>query len=217
MELKKWLGRQFMEKQKQLKATLQKEQMLKWESAKKLVMTRLEILNEELSLESGRKIVHHISGRIKTSESLKTKLKKKGYNVSPEEAGELINDIVGVRAVCLFEDDLYRILDALLFSQEIRIVKIKDYIQNPKNSGYRSLHVIVKIPIMFSKKQQWVTVEIQLRTTAMDYWAELDYQFRYKKAEKKADVIGEELKNYSLLIEELDQKMMTLRNQISAI
>ena len=206
-----------MEKQKQLKATLQKEQMLKWESAKKLVMTRLEILNEELSLESGRKIVHHISGRIKTSESLKTKLKKKGYNVSPEEAGELINDIVGVRAVCLFEDDLYRILDALLFSQEIRIVKIKDYIQNPKNSGYRSLHVIVKIPIMFSKKQQWVTVEIQLRTTAMDYWAELDYQFRYKKAEKKADVIGEELKNYSFLIEELDQKMMTLRNQIAAI
>lgn len=217
MELKKWLGRQFMEKQKQLKATLQKEQMLKWESAKKLVMTRLEILNEELSLESGRKIVHHISGRIKTSESLKTKLKKKGYNVSPEEAVELINDIVGVRAVCLFEDDLYRILDALLFSQEIRIVKIKDYIQNPKNSGYRSLHVIVKIPIMFSKKQQWVTVEIQLRTTAMDYWAELDYQFRYKKAEKKADVIGEELKNYSFLIEELDQKMMTLRNQIAAI
>jgi len=206
-----------MEKQKQLKAILQKEQMLKWESAKKLVMTRLEILNEELSLESGRKIVHHISGRIKTSESLKTKLKKKGYNVSPEEAGELINDIVGVRAVCLFEDDLYRILDALLFSQEIRIVKIKDYIQNPKNSGYRSLHVIVKIPIMFSKKQQWVTVEIQLRTTAMDYWAELDYQFRYKKAEKKADVIGEELKNYSFLIEELDQKMMTLRNQIAAI
>ncbi len=206
-----------MEKQKQLKATLQKEQMLKWESAKKLVMTRLEILNEELSLESGRKIVHHISGRIKTSESLKTKLKKKGYNVSPEEAVELINDIVGVRAVCLFEDDLYRILDALLFSQEIRIVKIKDYIQNPKNSGYRSLHVIVKIPIMFSKKQQWVTVEIQLRTTAMDYWAELDYQFRYKKAEKKADVIGEELKNYSFLIEELDQKMMTLRNQIAAI
>ena len=206
-----------MEKQKQLKATLQKEQMLKWESAKKLVMTRLEILNEELSLESGRKIVHHISGRIKTSESLKTKLKKKGYNVSPEEAGELINDIVGVRAVCLFEDDLYRILYALLFSQEIRIVKIKDYIQNPKNSGYRSLHVIVKIPIMFSKKQQWVTVEIQLRTTAMDYWAELDYQFRYKKAEKKADVIGEELKNYSFLIEELDQKMMTLRNQIAAI
>ena len=206
-----------MEKQKQLKATLQKEQMLKWESAKKLVMTRLEILNEELSLESGRKIVHHISGRIKTSESLKTKLKKKGYNVSPEEAGELINDIVGVRAVCLFEDELYWILDALLFSQEIRIVKIKDYIQNPKNSGYRSLHVIVKIPIMFSKKQQWVTVEIQLRTTAMDYWAELDYQFRYKKAEKKADVIGEELKNYSFLIEELDQKMMTLRNQIAAI
>ena len=206
-----------MEKQKQLKATLQKEQMLKWESAKKLVVTRLEILNEELSLESGRKIVHHISGRIKTSESLKTKLKKKGYNVSPEEAVELINDIVGVRAVCLFEDDLYRILDALLFSQEIRIVKIKDYIQNPKNSGYRSLHVIVKIPIMFSKKQQWVTVEIQLRTTAMDYWAELDYQFRYKKAEKKADVIGEELKNYSFLIEELDQKMMTLRNQIAAI
>ena len=70
---------------------------------------------------------------------------------------------------------------------------------------------------MFSKKQQWVTVEIQLRTTAMDYWAELDYQFRYKKAEKKADVIGEELKNYSFLIEELDQKMMTLRNQIAAI
>lgn len=206
-----------MGKQKQLKVTLHKEQMLKWESAKRLVMTRLEILNEELSLESGRKIVHHISGRIKTSESLKTKLKKKGYHVPPDEAGELINDIVGVRAVCLFEDDLYRILDALLFSQEIRIIKIKDYIKNPKNSGYRSLHVIVKIPIMFSKMQQWVTVEIQLRTTAMDYWAELDYQFRYKKAEKKADVIGEELKNYSLLIEELDQKMMTLRNQIAAI
>ena len=95
----------------------------------------------------------------------------RGYHASVFEAEEYLNDIVGVRAVCLFEDDLYRILDALLYSQDIRIVKIKDYIKNPKNSGYRSLHVIIKMPVVLMKKQQWVTVEIQLRTSAMDYWA----------------------------------------------
>lgn len=205
------------EKQKKSVKKGEKENQLKWESAMKLVMTRLEILNAELSMEHNRRIMQHISGRVKSEKSIREKLKKKGFFVQPEEAEGILNDIVGVRAVCLFEDDLYKIMDSLLFSQEIRIVKIKDYIQTPKASGYRSLHIILKIPIVFSKKEQWVTVEIQLRTSAMDYWAELDYQFRYKKTGKNAAAIGEDLKKYSLLIEELDQNMLTLREKIAAI
>ena len=204
-----------MEKQKGKYTDYPIQQVLKWNAAKKLVISRLEIIQDDLSAESGRKIIQSISGRIKSEQSVAAKLKKKGYHASVFEAEEYLNDIVGVRAVCLFEDDLYRILDALLYSQDIRIVKIKDYIKNPKNSGYRSLHVIIKMPVVLMKKQQWVTVEIQLRTSAMDYWAELDYQFRYKKTDKRAEDIGEELKKYSLLIEEVDHKMMFLRNQIA--
>lgn len=206
-----------MEKQKAKHSDYPLQQILKWNAAKKLVMSRLEIIHDDLSLESERKIIQSITGRTKSEESVLAKLKKKGYHASVFEAEDYLNNIVGVRAVCLFEDDLYRILDALLYSQEIRIVKIKDYIKNPKNSGYRSLHVIIKMPVVLAKKQHWVTVEIQLRTSAMDYWAELDYQFRYKKTDKRAEAIGEELKKYSLLIEEVDHKMIFLRNQIAAM
>ena len=118
-----------MEKQKGKYTDYPIQQVLKWNAAKKLVISRLEIIQDDLSAESDRKIIQSISGRIKSEQSVAAKLKKKGYHASVFEAEEYLNDIVGVRAVCLFEDDLYRILDALLYSQDIRIVKIKDYIK----------------------------------------------------------------------------------------
>ena len=130
---------------------------------------------------------------------------------------EKINDIIGVRGVCSFEDDVYRVAEVLSTHQDLKIIKRKDYIQQPKNSGYRSLHLIVEIPIYFQGEMQWIRAEIQLRTTAMDFWAGVDHQLRYKKGKKEAVLIGKELKEYSQAVAELDRKMVELRKRIDAI
>ncbi len=182
-----------------------------------VLTAKLEIANAELALVLGRDVLVHVNGRVKSIDSILAKCGKKGYEPTYESALEKINDIIGVRAVCSFEDDVYRMAQVLYTHQDLKILKRKDYIKAPKSSGYRSLHLIVEIPVYFQGKMEWVRAELQLRTPAMDFWAGVDHQLRYKKGKQEAILIGEELKQYSQVVAELDQKMMELRKRIDAI
>ena len=191
--------------------------LVKSNSAISMLLAKLEIANAELSMKLGRNVLINMCGRVKTIESIQAKCRKKGYDATYECAMEKINDIIGVRGVCSFEDDVYRVAEVLSTHQDLKIIKRKDYIQQPKNSGYRSLHLIVEIPIYFQGEMQWIRAEIQLRTKAMDFWAGVDHQLRYKKGKKEAVLIGKELKEYSQAVAELDRKMVELRKRIDAI
>ena len=191
--------------------------LVKSNSAISMLLAKLEIANAELSMKLGRNVLINMCGRVKTIESIQAKCRKKGYDATYECAMEKINDIIGVRGVCSFEDDVYRVAEVLSTHQDLKIIKRKDYIQQPKNSGYRSLHLIVEIPIYFQGEMQWIRAEIQLRTTAMDFWAGVDHQLRYKKGKKEAVLIGKELKEYSQAVAELDRNMVELRERIDAI
>ena len=181
------------------------------------LMSRLEILDRELSMSMNRSVIQKIAGRVKSLESIQAKLLRKGAEVSYETAIERINDIVGVRAVCFFMDDLYTVADAISSYQDLEIVKVKNYMQYPKKTGYRSLHLIVNLTIPFQGKSLEVKAEIQLRTLAMDYWAELDHQLRYKKENNKSKEIEKELKEYAVVMEAMDQKMLELRDKIKEV
>lgn len=128
-----------------------------------------------------------------------------------------VSDVVGVRAVCTYTDDLYRIGEMLCAQRDMRLLKKKDYIRNPKKSGYRSLHLIFQVPVSFQEEVRWIRIEVQLRTGAMDYWAGLDYQLQYKKENREAKNISRELKEYANAIEQIDSKVLELRKRIEAI
>lgn len=130
---------------------------------------------------------------------------------------EHVNDVVGVRAVCTYTDDLYQIGEMLCAQRDMRLVKRKDYIKNPKKSGYRSLHLIFQVPVSLQEEVRWMKIEVQLRTGAMDYWAGLDYQLQYKKENREAKNISRELKEYANAIEQIDSKVLELRKRIEAI
>lgn len=132
-------------------------------------------------------------------------------------AKEKLNDLIGIRIVCLFLDDVYEIAEMLKKQKDIKVIKEKDYIVKPKKNGYMSLHLIVEIPVCMGDKVEMKKVEIQIRTTAMDFWSVLEYQLLYKKNVKGADKVGKELKSYSDEIAALDQKMLKLRNRIESI
>lgn len=191
--------------------------MVQSECGISLVNAKLQIINAELSMRYGRKVINNKINRIKSYDSIVAKLERKGLEKRLEVVHEKINDLVGVRAICSYTDDLYQIADMLCNQKDVKLIKKKDYILNPKQSGYRSLHLIIEVPICFQNSTEWIKTEIQLRTSAMDYWAELDYQLRYKKGERKADIIGEELKNYASMIESMDSKVLELRKRIESI
>lgn len=182
-----------------------------------LLTAKLKIANAELALKLGRNVILNIYSRVKTLESIQAKCKKKGISPSYDRILEKMNDIIGVRAVCSFEDDIYRMQEILCSHQDMKILKKKDYIRHPKSSGYRSFHMIVEVPIYFQGEVCWMRAEIQLRTSAMDFWAGVDHELRYKKGREEAVLIGAELKEYSRVVAELDQKMVELRRQIEAI
>ena len=181
------------------------------------VRTKLEVLNDEFSLEYKRNPISFIKTRIKKPESIYAKLVRKGLDTDLQTARKKLNDLIGVRIVCLFLDDVYEVAQILKKQQDIKVIKEKDYIEKPKKNGYMSLHLIVDIPIYFNEESETKRVEIQIRTVAMDFWSVLEYQLLYKKNVKGADKVGKELKSYSDEIAALDQKMLKLRNRIESI
>ena len=179
------------------------------------VETKFRVLNEEFSLQYDRNPISAIKTRLKTTKSIVEKLYRYNFPVTPESIEENLNDVAGVRVVCSFEKDVYSLAEALLSQDDIELISKKDYIKNPKENGYRSLHLIVAVPIYLVNEKRIMRVEIQLRTISMDTWATLEHQLRYKKNFEFTDEMADELYTCSKLSADLDQKMDKLRKLLN--
>ena len=190
--------------------------MFLYQSALKEVGTKLEILNDEFQHVHQYNPIEHIKTRVKTAESIVKKLKRYGYETSIENMVKYINDIAGVRLICSFTSDIYRLAEMIGNQSDLKVLSIKDYIKNPKPSGYRSLHLIVEVPIFLENEKRPMKVEVQLRTIAMDFWASLEHKLRYKKEipEAEAAQMVEELTECANVIADWDKKMGEIRNRI---
>lgn len=178
------------------------------------IETKFNVLNEEYSLEFDRNPISSIKTRLKDPRSIKEKLERRGILPTLSAIEENLNDIAGVRVICSFPDDVYALSAALLIQDDITLIEKKDYIKNPKPNGYRSLHLIVAIPIFLAHEKRMMKVEIQLRTIAMDLWASLEHQLRYKKNSAFTPGMAEELYQCANLSVELDHKMNSLLKKI---
>ena len=176
------------------------------------IETKFNVLNEEFSLQLDRNPISDIKTRLKSPMSIKEKLERKGLPLTLDTIGENLMDVAGVRVICSFPQDVYTLADALLKQDDIQLLERKDYIQNPKKNGYRSLHLIVTVPIFLSKEKHLMPVEIQLRTIAMDVWASLEHQLRYKKDFDFTQSMTDELLLCARLSAELDERMDRLRS-----
>ena len=181
------------------------------------VETKFKVLNEQFSLEYDRNPIEGIKSRIKSVESLAKKVRDKNIPMTIQAIEENINDIAGIRVICAFPEDIYMLADCLLQQDDITLIQKKDYIQNPKPGGYRSLHLIVSVPIFLKNEKRNMKVEVQLRTIAMDFWASLEHKLRYKKKipPQAADELAVELKDCALQSAKLDQRMQDIRNRLS--
>ena len=174
------------------------------------IETKLKVLNQEFSLKHDRNPISNIKTRLKSYGSIKEKMERRGIVPSPKNIENSINDIAGVRVICTFLDDVYAVAEALLKQDDITLIERKDYIQNPKPNGYRSLHLIIEVPIFLQHEKHLVKVENQLRTIAMDFWASLEHEMRYKKNFEFTDAMAEELLECATLSATLDKRMEKL-------
>ncbi len=181
------------------------------------IETKFKVLNEQFSLQYDRNPIEGIKTRIKSMESIMKKMRNKEIPLSLASLEENIRDIAGVRVICSFLDDIYMLADCLLQQDDVKLIERKDYIQNPKPSGYRSLHLIVEIPIFLQNEKRPMKVEVQLRTIAMDFWASLEHKLRYKKyiPDEEAGVLARELIACAETSAELDQRMQDIRIRIA--
>lgn len=191
-----------------------RKMMMMYNCAIREVKTKLEVLNDELSVTKKRNPIEFIKCRVKQPLSIASKLKRKGCEVSVEAAMENLSDVAGVRVICAFIDDIYKVADMLTAQDDIELIRRKDYIKNPKMNGYRSLHLIVEVPVFFSDHKEQIQVEVQIRTIAMDFWASLEHQLKYKKDIEDAENIMYELRACADVINRTDYHMQSLRDRI---
>lgn len=184
------------------------------ECALKEIETKLNVLNDEFSLRHNYNPIESIKTRVKDPMSIIEKMKRKGIPPSIENIENTLNDIAGIRVICSFPEDIYAIAEMLIKQDDIVLISKKDYIANPKPNGYRSLHLIIEIPIFLSKGKKYMKVEVQFRTIAMDFWASLEHKMRYKKDIENAEDIAQELKLCSEAINAIDYRMQDIRNRI---
>ena len=189
-----------------------------YNSALKEVRTKVEILNDEFQQVHQYNPIEYIKSRIKTPESIVKKLKRYGYESSIDNMVNYVNDIAGIRIVCSFTSDIYKLAEMIGKQNDLTVISIKDYIKNPKQSGYRSLHLIVRVPIFLQNEKCLMKVEVQLRTIAMDFWASLEHKLRYKKEipEFEKDSLQKELFECAQMINTLDQRMEAVKNRLAA-
>ena len=191
-----------------------KEVTLIYSSALKEIGTKLEILNDEFQHVHRYNPIEHIKSRLKTSESIVKKLKKNGYESTIANMVEYVNDIAGIRVICSFTSDIYRIAEMISNQSDIKILSVKDYIANPKPSGYKSYHMLITVPIFLSDRIVDAKVEIQLRTVAMDFWASLEHKIHYKFEGNAPEYIKQELIECAKMVSELDAKMLSLNEEV---
>ncbi|MCR4963372.1 MAG: GTP pyrophosphokinase family protein [Firmicutes bacterium] len=185
-----------------------------YNSAIKEITTKLEILNEEFQIRYDHNPIHHLESRLKSPKSIVEKLVRLGHPVSTEAAREHIFDIAGIRVICHYTDDIYTIAQSLIRQDDIDLITIKDYIKNPKPNGYRSLHLLVKVPIFLKETTEIIPAEIQIRTIAMDFWASLEHQLRYKSSRSQSSELEAVLKECAEESSRLDSKMQEIFRKI---
>lgn len=190
------------------------EVVLVYNSALKEIGTKLEILNDEFQQVHQYNPIEHIKSRLKSTESIVKKLKKKGLESTIENMVENVNDIAGIRVICSFTSDIYRVAEMISNQNDIKVLSIKDYIKNPKPSGYKSYHMLVTVPIFLSDKAVNAKVEIQIRTVAMDFWASLEHKIHYKFEGNAPEHIKNELRECAMMVTELDARMLSLNEEI---
>lgn len=186
-----------------------------YEAGIKEVKTKLEILDDEFKIKHDHNPIHHMEYRLKSVKSILGKLEKRGLDVTLQSIILNLTDIAGVRVICNYVSDVYKIADMLIKQNDIKLIKKKDYIKHPKENGYRSLHLVVEIPIFLAEKVQPITVEIQIRTIAMDFWASLEHHLRYKADNEIPDGVRDELIECAKNISNLDYKMQGIHEELS--
>ena len=186
----------------------------RYQSAMREVCTKLEILDDEFSMQHSRNPIHHMESRIKSPHSIVNKLRRKGLPATTQSAVENLQDIAGVRVVCAYLNDTYAIAELLGKQDDLNIVRIRDYIKDPKPNGYRSLHLIVEVPVFLSTGKEMVPVEVQIRTIAMDFWASLEHQLRYKETSAVPETLNHQLHDAADKIAALDGEMQHIHDQM---
>lgn len=190
------------------------EAMMMYTCAIREAKTKLEVLNDELSVRNKRNPIEMIKSRVKKPLSIVEKLQRRGLDITVQSMMDNLDDVAGIRVICSFVDDIYQVAEMLVRQDDVRVVAIKDYIKNPKDNGYRSYHMIIEIPVFFSNEKKLMRVEVQIRTIAMDFWASLDHQLKYKKELADAAEISEELRRCAEVIAQTDQEMLSIRKRI---
>lgn len=194
-----------------------KEVTLVYSAALRQIETKMEILNDEFQHVHQYNPIEHIKARMKTPESIVKKLKRNGYESTIDNMVKYINDIAGIRIICSFTSDIYRIADMISEQRDIKVIAVKDYITFPKASGYKSYHMIVTVPVYLSDRTVDTRVEIQIRTVAMDFWASLEHKIHYKFEGDAPEHIRSELVECAKLVADLDARMLSLNEEILAI
>ena len=191
-----------------------KELRMMYACAIKEVQTKFEVLETEFKVRYQRNPISSIQTRLKSSSSIIEKMIRKGVPFSMENLEEQIQDLAGIRVICSYVDDIYALANALTSQDDITLLEEKDYIRNPKPNGYRSLHLIVSVPVFFSQQKRQIKVEVQIRTIAMDFWASLEHQMKYKREIPDQQHIVEQLKNCAEDIARVDREMMNIRRRL---
>ena len=185
-------------------------------AAIKEVRTKLEVLDDEFRVKFDHNPIHHMEYRLKSPHNMVEKLRRRGLPVTIPSIRENLHDVAGVRVICNYIDDIYRIADLLVKQDDITLLCTKDYIANPKPNGYRSLHLVIEIPIFLSEQRLLMPVEVQIRTIAMDFWASLEHQLKYKQNVPEQEAIVEQLRHCAQRVSDLDEEMLAIRRRIEA-
>lgn len=194
-----------------------KEMRMRYSCAIKEVRTKFDVLNSEFNVRYRRNPITSINSRLKSSASIMEKLNRKGLSFTVENVETNLYDVAGIRIVCSYVDDIYVLAQALAKQDDITVIREKDYIKNPKPNGYRSYHMIVSVPVFFSDQTREMAVEVQIRTIAMDFWASLEHQLKYKQNIPNQQAIVKQLRECADVISMTDQKMIGIRQQIEAV
>lgn len=189
----------------------------RYQSAIREVQTKLEILDDEFQMKHSRNPIHHMQSRMKTIQSMMEKLKRKHVRVDMLSAVQNLTDIAGIRVVCYYIEDIYTIANLLISQDDIKVLKWRDYIKEPKPNGYRSLHLVVEVPVFLSEGRTPVPVEVQIRTIAMDFWASLEHSLRYKAVGDVPSDISDELAQTAETIAALDLRMQNIHDRVDKL
>ncbi len=193
------------------------DMLMVYQCAIREIRTKFEILNDDLSYRNNRNPIEMIKSRVKKPRSILEKLKRRNLELSVSSVMENLNDVAGVRVICSFVDDIYKVAQMFTRQDDVNVLEIKDYIKNPKPNGYRSYHMIVEIPVFFADRKQPVKVEVQFRTIAMDFWASLEHGMKYKKDMPNAEELIAELSDCADVIAKTDLRMQEINERLQAL